>query len=334
MPRVLSVLGASVSAQTVNHVTKEPTGYVAHLRHRHLAALGVDAIVQACYPGNRLSDGGMVLAASPAVQNSAFVLIEPNVEDRNRGRDATDDEVRAVIATACAGGAKPIMLMLPDIGRRHPAASPDHARLSAIAKGAGIPILDHRLPEDFDDARMRNGPHTTAVGGAWYAQWLAPRIAAVIRDYDSGRLRFDPGTLVHSIRRATAEFPADRQFRRLALHCSGTSGERVTILQYQTIGPHSPVIDITTSLGRQSISVWDPYCHYDRDSYVTLYSGPLPPDGRIEITCSATDPDYAACRREGTTWPALPDRHLRALGTLLAHGSGLDGISVLSIDGA
>jgi hypothetical protein len=334
MPRVLSVLGASVSAQTVHHQTREPTGYVEFLRRNHLNTLGVDAIVQACYPGNRLSDGGMVLAASPDVQNSAFVLIEPNVEDPSRGRIATNEEVRDVIATACAGGARPIMLMLPDSGDRCPSDAPDHGRLTSIARRFGIPVINLRLPDDFDDAYMRIEPHTTPPGGKWYARRLAPRIAAVIGDYDSGRLTFDPAALVSHIRRATAAFPADRRYRRLSLSCTGTPGKPVTIIQLQTIGPHSPVIDIQTSHGTQSVSLWDPFCHFVRQSYVTLYSGPRPPDGRIDITCTAADPDYATCRRDGQVWHAAADRHLHASGDLFAHGPGLQSINVLSIDGA
>jgi hypothetical protein len=334
MPRVLSVLGASVSAQTVHHRTGAPTGYVEHLRQKHLDTLGVDAIVQACYPGNRLSDGGMVLAGTHAIQNSDFVLIEPNVEDRSRGRDATNEEVRTVIATACAKGAKPIMLMLPDSGVHRPAASPVHGRLTAIATRFGIPVINLRLPDSFDDASMRIQPHTTVRGGAWYARRLAPRIAAVIQDYDSGRLTFDPTALVTQIRAATATFPPDRIYRRLSLSCTGTPGKPVTIIQLQTIGPHSPVIDIQTSLGRQSVSLWDPYCHFVRQSYVTLYSGPRPSDGRIDITCTATDPDYAICRRDEQVWPAAADRYLHANGEIFAHGPGLTSIEVLSIDGA
>ncbi|KGM89513.1 hypothetical protein rosmuc_00104 [Roseovarius mucosus DSM 17069] len=56
----IAILGASVSAQTITHNTGEVTGYAEVMRREHTGALGTCVIKQFTYPGNRLSDGGLL----------------------------------------------------------------------------------------------------------------------------------------------------------------------------------------------------------------------------------------------------------------------------------
>ena len=58
----LAIFGASVSAQGLNHATKEVTGYAEVLRRDYAARLGLSEVRQITYAGNRASDAEIYAA--------------------------------------------------------------------------------------------------------------------------------------------------------------------------------------------------------------------------------------------------------------------------------
>ena len=71
------------------------------------------------------------------------------------------------------------------------------------------------------------------------------------------------------------------------------------------------MVNITMDGVVSPFSVWDPFCHYERDSYVVLFSGTVQSSGRIDISVANSDPDYQKCRREGVIWPEAAERYLK-----------------------
>jgi hypothetical protein len=95
----------------------------------------------------------------------------------------------------------------------------------------------------------------------------------------------------------------------------------VRIVQPQNIGTFSPVVELVLKReggGEQvwsdTLSVWDPYCHYPRFSYVTLASLELQKAGSYILTLRISDalPDYSRSRRPIADWPAV--RYLEPTG--------------------
>lgn len=110
----LAILGASVSAQSRNHVSGEITGYSEVLLLSHAKNLGISEIRRFTYSGNRLSDGGLIQSIAVRDYRPDYCIVEPNIEDESRGWAVTEDELKFIYKNIATSGARPINLFLPD----------------------------------------------------------------------------------------------------------------------------------------------------------------------------------------------------------------------------
>ncbi len=312
----LAILGASVSQQGRNHVTGQVTGYSEALRVSYSEKIGFSEVKQFTYGGNRASDGGLVQSLAVREYRPDVCIFEPNIEDISRGTSVTENELVFIYRNILESGAKPLTLLLPDNLTLNPATRPQFAFLQSVSEKFGIPVATIDLRDVPNSEKLLAGVHTTPIGGEYYAKIIASELTNLIA---AGHATVDLDKMATPLRyKIIPKEPGDR-----GLHYAfqidfpeHSAGAPIRIIQKQRIGAFSPVLDILNGVTCSSRSVWDQYCHFERESYVVLFSGLMEPGGNLEISVSDKNPMYHQCRREDVTWPKPEDRYLNTLGDI------------------
>lgn len=322
----VAVLGASVSAQTVRHGTDEVTGYCEVLRRRWLGVLGATSLTQICYPGSRLSDGGLYRVGHVIGSQPDLCLFEPLVEDSARGRSATQDEAEFIYRSLLRRHILPVALFLPDPAKRTPRKWDTYELHERLCRVIGLPHIEVDLTTVDDIDSRFNGLHTRLRGAELYAEAVVRGLQAIGDRHMVAEKAFSAAEALRArLHETTVQIPARATVSTivLCLRPRVACAFSYRIIQPHQVGPFSPMIAVASSgasaQGESVRSVWDPYCHYERRAYPVL-------DDRcvdvseggctVTITRSSVDPDYASSRRPIERWPAADERSLRPAGPI------------------
>lgn len=324
----IAFLGASVTQQTRARETGEMTGYVEAFRENHSAGLGFEEVIALAYPGNRLTDAGLILAQQVLEQKPDVVILELTVEDRSRGCDFDERHLIYLTQMFISNEILPVFFAMPKPDRDDPNEDFVSELIRCFAEGADLLFCaPHLPPGSLRSDYYRDGIHTNIEGALYYADGLAKflqefagkgmgkkqfgfpirRLTEFLRSImgygNLFRKHAKPTDL--GIHVMSVKTPKSGDFKTIVIrnHAPKQAGGTIRIIQNQEIGRHSPVIDVevlTTSgdWRTHQTSIWDPYCHYTRHSYVTLVKVDGHDFKTIRITVASTLPNYADCRRE------------------------------------
>jgi len=295
------------------------TGYCEILRRRHLLRMGASELVQTTYAGNRASDGGLIRVRDVVARKPDACIFEPLVEDPNRGSNASRAEILHVYSSLADAGILPIALFLPDPVHRSPKIWPAYPMHREICDEAGIPVIEIVLEDGLELEGNFVSVHTLKPGALIHARRIADAIADIRSRKPSVRsIARSLKSKKSSLCMREVNFPDHQALRSFTLNIDAEKPAGLRIILQQTIGPHSPVLKINLT-GQQPAhcSLWDPFCHYERPSYASLYDGNVEA-GRSSLTlsCDAEEPNYANARRTRDTWPDAESRYMKPLGPL------------------
>lgn len=318
------VVGASVSAQRIHHATQEVTGYCEVLRREYLSALGVTELVQATYPGNRFSDAGLILLRDVIALKPDVCIVEPLIEDSSRGVDPTRCEITYFYSELINADIRPIALFLPEplSANPSPKAVKGYELHAQICRDLSIQTIEIDLTGTPDLESKFVGVHTRLAGARVYAKEIAERLPK----FDlTSPLHVSPTTSEIFISSATFQ-PCSR-LRHVQLQIEAERPTALRIIQKQSIGPHSPLLDISKFTGQtrenSEISVWDPYCHYPRDSYVNLFNGHVEAGSTlITAVCSRKPPAHTRSVHHRENWPSPAEKMLIPLSDFFLISNG------------
>ncbi|KMK63960.1 hypothetical protein [Puniceibacterium sp. IMCC21224] len=330
----IAIYGASVSAQTIDHATGAVTGYAEVLRREHMAALGATEIRQFTYGGNRASDGGLALLKDVIAYQPDICLFEPLIEDMTRGTRISEGEIRYIYRRLLKAGICPVTLMLPLPEQGIPDGLPEFFKYCKICDDHGLPIVRVNVSDVTNIPAKFNDIHTRHAGARIYADQIVDQLTKLggLGALWAGMTApsvTDDMVYVRRVAGSAARSGSLRRLQmRLVLEKSAKTGIR--IVQQQTIGPFSPVLDVAvrgkpTSASPQwhtlppaQIRVWDTYCHYPRETFVTMadFHNAGHSVLKLDITCSETDPNYDTCRRKVASWPARNERVMKPIGPI------------------
>lgn len=312
----IAVFGASVSAQARNHKTGEITGYSEVLREDYLTRLGATEIRRITYPGNRLSDGGMLRLAHVLAFKPDICIFEPLIEDGTRGVRSTAAEIRFVYLEMLRAGILPVTVLLPDTTRGPAASLPNYAIYQGLCRAYQLPVLEIDLTGVSDLEAKFDRMHTKLEGARLYANRIAAFLQTLgncqsIISHALERAKTQPSAHVY-IQQLTQPLPRGpvKRLTGLSVELQHDMDDPVSfrLVQHQRLGPFSPVLDGQFSPDGSpfQISVWDPFCHFERDSYVMLCSQTIAPGllRTLSLDVAETRPDYASCRRQVLQWPS------------------------------
>lgn len=297
----IAFLGASVTAQKFAHQTGELTGYVEAFRKHHASDLGFSEVLTHAWSGNRLSDAGIVCIHQMLADKPDVAVIEPMVEDRSRGLDFNHRHIHYFFQSCINAGVLPVALALPKPGGSDPFGHRNFEILKDYCGPRKMPVIPVVMPPEMDRGLYyRDMQHTKRHGAEIYAQILSDSLPNILSrgwtDIDSGSC--EPVFEV-------TEIPSDATGDFHSIHIRNLKPEAskgpILLLQRQKIGAFSPIITIEFEWlsGEQSqyeLSIWDPYCHYDRLSYVKLAEADHGAFTSIRVSVSDKDPKYETCR--------------------------------------
>jgi hypothetical protein len=322
----VAVFGASVSAQTVRHGTDEITGYCEVLRRRWLKAIGATSLTQICYPGSRLSDGGLYRVADLIEHAPDLCLFEPLIEDGSRGRTVTAGEAEFVYRSMLRNRILPVALFLPNPAVRTPRKWGTYPLHKRICNAIGLPCIEVDLGTSGDITGRFNGVHTHLSGAELYADEIVRGLQAIGDHRSLAEQAFAAAAkLQPPLYETLVETPARKTVSTvtLRLHPRTAGTFRYRAVQPHQIGPFSPVVAVqangASSQGDLLRSVWDPYCSYERRTYLVLDDRSVTESGvacTVTISISSADPDYAKVRQPVERWPMAHERSLRPVGPI------------------
>lgn len=319
----IAVLGASLSAQTVNHKSGELTGYVEAFRRSFCKRLGVNPenIVQFAYGGNRLSDAGIIRLEDVIKFRPTICLIEPIVEDTSRGRDATDIEVEYVLRRLIEESILPVVFCVPLPLSLKVTSSERYKRCLTVCEKMGVPIKEVDLSPAVSRGLTFNGLHTVRETAEFLASELWNFLSGIDINKALKGLRYTKSIEpLLSIERIAQEM--NNAWESVQIDFNAESDGHLILIQKQNIGPFSPVLEVTVKdeLNRMvqtsQVSVWDRFCYYQRSSYVTLCDVSLKKNNGsivVQMSESAT-PDYQSCPKLKGKLPAIDQLRLDPIG--------------------
>jgi hypothetical protein len=157
----IAVLGASVSAQVSSD--GEITGYVEFFRREILEKSREVEVKQFCYPGNRLSDAGIVMVSQIVDYMPDVCIVEPIVEDISRGVNSSNFDILYVYDKLINAGILPITLILP--WPENNKELPAYRIIKEIHHKYPIRLIEFDLPDGFSRDDYFSGPHTKKAEG-------------------------------------------------------------------------------------------------------------------------------------------------------------------------
>jgi hypothetical protein len=316
----IAFLGASVTAQKFAHQSGELTGYVEAFREHHATNLGFSEVLTHAWPGNRLGDAGFVCIHQMLAEKPDVAVIEPMVEDRSRGLDFNERHIHFFFQSCINAGVLPIALALPKPRGVDPFGHHDYEILKNYCDSRKLSVIPVVLPPGMDkETFYRDMVHTNRAGAEFYAQAFADALPGILaRGWgDIDVVSREPVYEITEIpSRATGDFQSIC-IRNLKPEASKGP---ILILQKQKIGIFSPIITVTIEwlsggFSTYDQSIWDPYCHYERLSYVKIAEADRGDFAKIRVSVSDDSPKYETCRGDFDFTECKHHRFMRPVGS-------------------
>jgi hypothetical protein len=304
----IGFIGASVTAQGFNHSTKELTGYREYLNQELDEIFKDFTSFNFSYPGNRLSDAGLLKVDEIIKSSPDVLIIEPLVEDATRGVAATEDEIYFFYSSFISRGIKVITLLMPH-GIRSIVKDNNYKKIVAINDALSIDTIEIDIFK-IDVEGWFTGVHTTTKGVKPVGNMIKEQLLRILRSSS----HFHPNKTKEK-ENVFVERVQNSEILPKTITISSQRGGKLRLVQKGRIGPFSPILNISISQETSdkklalSQSIWDPYCHYERNSYMTLVPTHVVDNGRVDykIQISHDEPNYEECRRDDVKWPKKAD---------------------------
>jgi hypothetical protein len=310
------LFGASVTAQGVTHKTSETVGYAEHLKVK-LSSVYDNLEVEVTAAGSsHFNDAGYCLLPE-VISSRPDILV---LDWHTTGLATFDDKLwRAAIELIRDAEIKTIITIFPR--RSDFEAQKERANVSQARDiiGGNIFLLNLSSHEEFNPAiHLRDDVHTTAAGGAFYADLLASKIDNILSQDEEASSsekiiilpdknegipsvgKYNFGDDFISCKNVSFIVSPDSSFRK------------PTIVLHAKIGPFSPIVrlrkggeDIST------ISIWDPWCYWTRTNYKSIPLGAAfstPEEFQLIVTNET--PAYGECRDKTFDFTPYKDKDL------------------------
>ncbi len=290
--------GASVTAQAGN------AGYFEQVRD----ALEVNYNLQVSrvyYGGCHLDDAGFYKFEESQVDFFDYVVFEWNTTGLIQYNEL---KLCYLLQKLKARGSKPIFMILPQEANITKNRNSEN-QIITLTKSYDIPLLDMRIGLDLSTFRgfVRDVVHTNEKGAEYYGKIIIKFFADLFSASEEYWRRFNMLSIVDlsflsaKVRHFDVELKSNHILKFIIKSKSSSFSE---ILVRQRIGPFSPIVLIDDGIFSKKISLWDIYCHYERDHYTTLvndqdFKNSFLRDPLVFAMSVLDDkPKYELCRRD------------------------------------
>jgi hypothetical protein len=288
--------GASVTAQAGD------TGFF-ELVKKELMELGFE-VFRTAYGGCHIDDAGFYRFESALENDFSFIVFEWNTTGLSTYNEF---KLAYILQLVKSRGAKPLFLILPQestvVNKRN-----SENQILYICRRLNIPLLDVSDGLSLEKFKLlvRDIVHTNELGANFYKEKIVSFIKKVVNeasDYFDGFNLLDDHSIKHLKSNILPYEICLKKEETLKINIKSFSDVYSELLIRHRIGTFSPVISISDGVLKKSLSLWDSYCHYEREHFTTLInnadfkSAYLRDPYLIEIKISDDLPKYETCRR-------------------------------------
>lgn len=292
-PTTIVFFGASVTQQGINRAGVR-VGYVPNVIERleRSHGQGLFEFHQMGYGSNHFSDAGYILLSEVLTLNPDLVVFEWFTT----GLDAFDSaKLDFVIRSLLDCGTMVVSLVLPfkrTIGKPERPCIQQSRWYQRL--GLHQINLNHEIGRALDlDICLRDEVHTNELGGAAYADIIAPALSSLL----AGQLLpHDPGSEIVPLKdRTMAPIVSSRNMGDLTLmegdtlKVSFANGSEVQLYGHSIIGPHSTTLDVRCGEVQHFVTLLDAWCTYERTCLKPLSQKIKLSTGTLEIRISDND---------------------------------------------
>jgi hypothetical protein len=322
--------GASVTGQSRDHSTGQVTGYTEAIKDIMPTMSSSNwTFSTKAYPGNRFSDGALIAIEEIISSAARICVVEPLQEDYTRGEVANLSHIELFYSSLLASDILPVTLLLPHQATLKAKDFPTYGLITDFCASHKLPTLEISLNEEEAAKMLRDRVHTNTHGAYHYANIMAKyllQLEAGFQNIKKECIKIPTSNL--EVKKIIVGMDASYTSMDLKIISPEGRIEEIVVLQEQLIGPHSPVVEIysmDSNLKTNSClycsSIWDPYCHYERNSIVCLYRGTVEQNKiHMKLIISQNLPDYVKSRRTVNCWPDQSEMRLIPAGPFYAIG--------------
>jgi hypothetical protein len=311
-------LGASCTHQSVHHTTGAVTGYSEYI-FRYFAPFYDINCNRLSYPARRFGAIAYALLSNffdDVTPTPGVVVLELMVEDHSFGNLSDYSYYENLVKYIISHGALPVFFNLPHASINHPKRWGDkYEYVLRLAEEFDLIVIDVApLPEDSPCRDLYfNGPnHTKFLGAQYYASQFVANlnlIKAKLKTFHESRLplsaRNDSSISSSLLQSGTSHFSESFlkvEMRSLSVRFDPINTKLPISFVFDfCLGPFSPVLSYSIKnvrgnvLSHDNISLWDKYCHYERNSFVEFAFDFPAGSSRLDLCISSTLPRYDSC---------------------------------------
>jgi hypothetical protein len=290
--------GASVTAQAGE------TGYFDQVKNT-LEANNIFHVSRVYYGGCHLDDAGFYKFEEAQAEFYDYIVFEWNTTGLIQYNEL---KLCYLLQKIKAKGSKPIFMILPQEANIAKNRNSEN-QIITLTNSYNIPLLDMRINLDVPTFRtfVRDVVHTNEKGAEFYANTMIKFFSEVLDSSEKYWSKFDQlniddlSFLSAKVKPFDVELKSTQALKFIIKNKSSSFSE---ILVRQRIGPFSPIVLIDDGIFSRKISLWDIYCHYERDHYTTLvtdqdFKNSFLRDPLVfTISVLEDKPKYELCRRD------------------------------------
>jgi hypothetical protein len=310
--------GASVTQQDRNHITREITGYVPHLKAL-LASSALGAELEVIAAGSSHFDcAGYSLLPDVINKNPDILILDWHSTGLNRFNqlqwhsfisELLDRNILTLIAVF------PVRSCFESRSMR-----PNFYQAEEVGCKTVKIINGYQFRGFSPEKHLRDESHTTPAGGLLYAENLFAEIDSLVKmsaSSNEGAAAVLPpfyiaSTSRPSIGRHVLGLDGYLELDSLEFVCTPDGTFPAPVILFDAlIGPDSPVLLVQEAGSDDKLlSLWDPWCHFSRNNYRKLsLNASVPRSALVSISIAEALPDYASCANKDFDF--TPYFHLR-----------------------
>jgi hypothetical protein len=310
--RRFTFFGASVTAQSPPH------GYF-DLARQAIEAHGGQA-TRLAFGSCHLDDAGFHSVHLIEGTGCEVCVLEWNTTGLSRFHPG---KLAHVLNQLLTRGVHPVFLILPQ-DRNLGSDRPAEEQLREFADNPAISLIDIR--HTFPGVHLlRDTVHTTPEGAAHYAQAIVaalaelPHVTSDAIAAEARRRQGSAGLPEVTFRTLEQELVVEENH---ALVIDFVRTEVLSeLLLWLTLGPDSPILQVTAGSFSRRVPVWDAWCHYDRKKIVSILEDSSHRKtglrGQLSIHVLPDLPDYSTCRRPEFSYSGV--KRLRVQSMLMSN---------------
>lgn len=309
------IFGSSVSAQRYDRRTGLAAGFYVHLEERIKSLYGSINLYSVCAASSGFSDAGYALIPKVLDLDPQLIILDWHSTFEAKFNSTLWNSAIDLFAK------KEINVLICIFPQRDLIGKSKRPNVTQALESSEKYPLNVKLLDIYDesefiaDLHLRDNVHTTPQGGEFYAELIIQRLRMLSWDAIAPQMLYKCDPKAFNIVPTVCVHKNDQYQKTKTVRISNMKPKNScnSILFDMMIGSFSPVVHVF--LDNQlinEISLWDRWCHYTRQRYISLANSlPISTFNTLEIRCTEIRPAYELCSHtQPESFPEYDERYM------------------------